>query len=293
MQSSITPARFPPSLALVTGMLAVSCGSIFVRFSEAPPLVTAAWRMILATALLLPFAAWTARDELRRLARADLLAGALAGFFLALHFATWITSLSHTTVANSTVLVNSAPVWVALLGPWFTRDRVTPRAWLGIALSVAGGALMACEGGAGGGGSWYGDALALAGGLALAIYLLSGRKLRSRLSTTAYLTVCYSSAAIFLCAAVLATGQPFTGFTLNTWGALLGMALINQHLGHTSYNWAMRHFSAGFIAVCLLSEPVIGSLLAWRLFGEALTLLKVAGGALILTGIYLSASNRK
>lgn len=292
MPATATPSRTKPALALAVSVLAVSSGSIFVRLCDAPPLVTAAWRLTLATALLLPVAWWKARDEVRQLSRGDLGIGALAGFFLALHFATWITSLSFTTVANSTVLVNTAPVWVALLTPWLTRDRVTPRAWLGIGASVAGGMVIGFGDFSGDSRALVGDALALFGSLALALYLLSGRRLRARLSLPAYLGVCYSSATVLLWCFVLAGGLPVTGFGRGTWGALFGMALISQHLGHSCYNWAMRYFSAGFIAVCLLGEPVISSLLAWRLFGEALTGIKVTGGALILVGIYLSATSQ-
>ena len=164
------------------------------------------------------------------------------------------------------------------------------RAWLGIGVSVAGGVVIGFGDFSGGSRALIGDGLALAGSLALALYLLSGRRLRTRLSLPAYLSVCYSSATVLLWICVLVAGLPFTGFSSTTWGALLGMALISQHLGHSSYNWAMRYFSAGFIAVCLLGEPVISSLLAWRLFGEALTGMKIFGGALILAGIYFSAT---
>jgi drug/metabolite transporter (DMT)-like permease len=125
------------------------------------------------------------------------------------------------------------------------------------------------------------------------MYLLSGRKLRALLSLPAYLTVCYGSATVLLWACVLVAGLPATGFNTRTWGALFGMALVSQHLGHSSYNWAMRYFSAGFIAVCLLGEPVLSSLLAWALLGEALTWGKALGGALILAGIYLTATGNK
>ena len=132
MKPALPGPRFPPSLALVTGVLAVSTGAIFVRLSEAPPLVTAAWRVGLATLLLAPFAWWQARAELRSLTRQEFALAALAGVLLALHFATWIASLSFTSVANSVVLVNTNPVWVALLTPWLTQDRVSGRAWLGV-----------------------------------------------------------------------------------------------------------------------------------------------------------------
>lgn len=293
MPSNAERPRFNPTIILLVGVLAVSSGAIFVRLAESPPLVTAAWRLTLATLILLPYALWKTRDEIGRLSRRDLAIGALAGFFLALHFATWISSLSFTSVANSVVLVNTAPVWVALMTPWLTRDRVSRRAWLGIAASVVGAAIIGFGDFSGGSRALIGDGLALAGSLALAIYLLLGRKLRAQLSLPAYLTVCYSSATLLLWACVLVAGLPLAGFNLKTWGALLGMALVSQHLGHSSYNWAMKYFSAGFIAVCLLGEPVLGSLLAWWLLDEALTWGKALGGAIILAGIYLAATERK
>jgi len=285
--------RFNPALVLFVGVLAVSSGAIFVRTAEAEPLVKAAWRLTFATAFLLPYALWKTRDELRSLNRRQIILGVLSGLFLALHFATWISSLNFTSVANSTVLVNTTPVWVALLAPWLTQDRVSRRAWLGIATSVAGGIVIGLGDFAGGTRALLGDGLALAGSLALAFYMLCGRNLRAKLSLPAYLTVCYSSATMLLWAAVVAVGLPATGFNVKTWSALFGMALVSQHLGHSSYNWAMKYFSAGFVAVCLLGEPVLSSLLAWWLFGEALTWGKAAGGALILAGVYLAATGNK
>ncbi len=293
MQSSPIRPRFNPALILLVGVLSVSSGAIFVRLAEAPSLVTAAWRLTFATALLWPYALWQARAELRQLSRREIGLGALAGFFLALHFATWISSLNFTSVANSTVLVNATPLWVALLTPWLTRDRVSRRAWLGIAVSVAGGIVIGCGDFASDPRALLGDGLALAGSLALAFYMLCGRNLRAKLSLPAYLTVCYSSATALLWVAVLAAGQPATDFNAQTWGALLGMALVSQHLGHSSYNWAMKYFSAGFIAVCLLGEPVLSSLIAWWLFDEALTWGNAAAAALILAGIYLAATGNK
>ena len=206
MTLSAACPRFNPALVLFVGMLAVSSGAIFVRLSEAPSLVTAAWRLTFATLLLLPHARWKARGELRRLSRRELGLGGLAGFFLALHFATWISSLQFTSVASSTVLVNITPVWVALMTPWLTRDHVSPRAGLGITASVAGGVVIGLGDFAGGTRTLLDDGLALAGSLALAMYLLSGRILRAKLSLPAYLTVCYSSATGLLWGCVLVEG---------------------------------------------------------------------------------------
>jgi drug/metabolite transporter (DMT)-like permease len=133
-----------------------------------------------------------------------------------------------------------------------------------------------------------GDGLALAGGAALALYLVSGRRLRARMSLPAYLAICYSIAALVLWACVLCAGEACVGFSGRTWAALIWMGVVNQHLGQSSYNWAMRYLSAGVVSVCLLGEPFIGSLLAWWLFGEPLSWVKAGGGLLILVGVYLA-----
>jgi drug/metabolite transporter (DMT)-like permease len=293
MKSDQVRPRFRPSLALVSGVLAVSTGAIFARLSEAPPLVTAAYRVGLATLTLLPFAWWKAGRELRQLSARDYGLAALSGLCLALHFATWISSLSYTSVANSVVLVNTNPVWVALLTPLVTPDRLSRRVWQSVGLSVTGGVIIGWGDLAPGSRALLGDSLALAGGWAAAGYLLLGRRLRARLSLLAYVTVCYGSAAVFLWTAVLASRLPVTGFPAATWWALLGMALISQNVGHTSYNFALRFFSASVIAVSLLGEPIGSSALAWLLFGERLTWLKAAGATLILGGIYVAATGTK
>jgi drug/metabolite transporter (DMT)-like permease len=282
--------RSAPYLALFFGTAAVSTGAIFARLADAPALVVAAYRVGLATLILAPVAVWTCRGELRRLAGRDLGLAAVAGFFLAMHFATWISSLDYTSVANSVVLVNTNPLWVCLMTPLITGDRIRRTAVVGIALSVVGGVIIGAGDFATGSRALLGDALALAGSLCAAVYLLLGRTLRQKLSLVAYITVCYGSAAIFLWAAVLAAGLPVTGFSAPTWACLWGLALVAQLVGHTSYNWALKWFSATLIAVSLLGEPIGATALAYFLFGEGLTAGKVAGGLCILSAIYLVAA---
>jgi drug/metabolite transporter (DMT)-like permease len=216
-----------------------------------------------------------------------------SGCFLALHFATWITSLGYTSVANSVVLVDTHPIWVALLAPWLARERVSRRAWLSVLLCVAGGASIGAGDFSIGNHALFGDALALSGGLSLAGYLLLGRKLRARLSLLAYVTICYGSAAVLLWLVVLALRLPVSGFSAGTWGAFWGMALVSQHVGHSGYNYALRFFRASLIAASLLSEPILSALWAYFLFDEGVTWLKGTGGALILAGIYVAATDRR
>ena len=115
---------FNPYLVLMIGIIGVSTGSIFARLADAPALVTAAYRVGLAALVLIPAAGWKARDELRNLSFQDVKLAMFSGLFLALHFATWISSLDYTAIANSVVLVNTIPLWVGLLTPFITGDNL-------------------------------------------------------------------------------------------------------------------------------------------------------------------------
>ena len=282
-----------PYLALVSGILAVSTGAIFARLADAPALVIAAYRVGLATLVLAPIAWWKARDEMRNLSAAELRAAVLAGLFLALHFGAWISSLSFTSVANSVVLVNTNPLWVGLLAPVITGERIRPAVFVSIIISIAGAAIIGAGDAAIGGRALLGDGLALVGGICASGYLLLGRNLRQKLSLLAYIFTCYGSAAIILWIVVLALGLPITGFGSETFILFWAMALIPQLIGHTSYNWALKWFSTSLIAVSLLGEPIGSTILAYLIFDEGLTWQKIVGGLLILSAIYIAGSSEK
>jgi drug/metabolite transporter (DMT)-like permease len=284
---------FNPSLALVSGVLAVSTGAIFAKLAEAPALVIAAYRVGLASLILAPIAWWKARDELMGLEIREYILALLSGFFLALHFFTWISSLNYTSVANSVVLVNTNPLWVGLLTPVLSKDRLGLMSKIGIALGVIGGAIIGAGDFATGGQALWGDFLALLGSICAAMYLLLGRNLRRKLSLLAYVIICYGGAAIILWALVIARGLQVVGFSSGTYAAFAGMALISQIIGHTSYNWALKWFSASLIAVSLLGEPIGATILAYIIFAETLTWTKLVGGSLILAAIYLAARGEK
>jgi drug/metabolite transporter (DMT)-like permease len=281
---------FNPYLALIVGTMAVSTGAIFARLADAPALVIAAYRVGLATLILAPVAWVKARDEIKTLSKRDLKLAVISGFFLALHFATWISSLDYTSVANSVVLVNTNPLWVGLLTPLIAKERVKRAAVYSICISVIGGAIIGYGDFASGGKALIGDGLALAGSICAAIYLLLGRSLRRKLSLVTYIFICYGSAAVILWMIVLSLRLPITGFSPTTVAAFWGMAVIAQIIGHSTYNWALRWLSAGLIAVSLLGEPIGSTILAYLIFDEGLTAYKVVGGVIILSAIYLAAS---
>ena len=294
---SIKPenSNFPinPYIVLIGGIIGVSTGAVFARLADAPALVTAAYRVGLAALILIPLAAWKTRDELRQLSTRDIKLAMLSGFFLAMHFASWISSLDYTAIANSVVLVNTIPLWVGLLTPLITGDRIQKPTVISIGLSVIGGAIIGFGDFATGGQALWGDFLALVGAFSAAIYLLLGRNLRRKLSLLSYVAVCYGSAAVILWLIVLLLKLPITGYSTQTVAAFWAMALISQILGHTSYNWALKWFSTGFIAVALLGEPIGSTILAYILFDEGLTGLKLMGGLFILSAIYMAALGEK
>lgn len=296
----------PPFLVILLGIFAVSTASIFIRYAQrdAPSLVIAAYRLSLASLALAPLAATRHRPELQALKRRDLLLALLSGTFLAAHFATWITSLEYTTVASSVVLVSTTPLWVGLLSPLVLREPLTRWLGMGMALTLAGGTLIAlgdtCQATASGVAcppwaiflgqdSLLGDFLALCGAWAGAGYLLIGRRLRAHTSLTVYIFLTYGMAAVVLVGLMFAFGHTPFGYPPRAYLYFILLALVPQLIGHSSFNWALRYLSAAFVSVTLLGEPVGSTILAYLLLGELPTPLTLIGAILILTGIALAA----
>ena len=284
---------FNPYGVLIIGIIGVSTGSIFARLADAPALVTAAYRMGLAALMLIPLAVWKAGDELRSLSGHDIKLAMLSGFFLALHFATWISSLDYTAIANSVVLVNTIPLWVGLFTPLISKDRMGGSTITSIIISVIGAAIIGFGDFATGGKALWGDLLAVFGAIFAAVYLLCGRNLRRKLSLLSYIAICYGSAAVILWLVVLFLNLPITGYSTQTVAAFWAMALISQLIGHSSYNWSLKWFSTSLVAVSLLGEPIGSTLLAYIILDEGLTWMKFIGGLFILSAIYIAASGEK
>ena len=273
---------------LASGVVAVSFSAIMIREADAPSLAIAFYRNAMAAAVLLPMAFVLHGDELRSLSRGQVTVAAAAGAFLALHFGTWIPSLSYTTVAASTVLVTTQPVWVAIAGQLFLRERITTAGMAGIGVALAGSIFV--SGGDFGVSSHavLGDLLALSGAVFAAGYFIIGRSLRRTVSLLVYVGIVYTTCALLLLPAMALSGTAFGGFPAKTWGLLLLMALVPQILGHTVFNFLLRHLEVTVVAVAIMGEPVGASLLALGFFGEVPPWTAVAGGALILGGIYLA-----
>lgn len=282
-------APLPPYLGLAVGVVAMSSAAVLIRLAEAPALVVASYRLGLAALFLLPLAAWRSAAELGRLTPALLAGAAAAAALLALHFAAWISSLDHTTVASSVLFVSTSPVFAALGSHFLLGESLTRRMALGVLLALAGGAVVAGGGAALRGSQVLGSGLALLGAVAMAGYLLITRRARARLSLLAYIALTYGGAAVLLNLVTVKSGLPLSGYPLETLGLFLALALIPQLVGHSLLNWAVGFLSATVASVAVLAEPVGASLLAALVLGELPHPSTVAGAPLILLGVYLVA----
>ena len=274
---------------LPLGILAVSTASVLIRLAAAPALVVGAWRMALATILLTP---WGVRRSLREwpaLTRRDALLILLSGVALALHFATWIASLDYTTVASSVILVSTNIIFVALASRYLLRERVTHLSVAAIVMAMIGCAIVGYGDVSLSQEALIGDALALVGALACSAYILLGRAVRKKLSTVAYVWPCYGVAALVLLLLCALTRRRLFGYDGQTYLVFLLLAAGPQILGHSSFNWALAHFSAILVTLAILGEPIGATILAWLVLGEAPSLGSLVGGPLILAGILLAS----
>ena len=301
--------------ALAAGVLIVSTASILIRWAQAegvPSIAIAAWRLTIAALVLAPLVAMRSGGELRSLTISNWKLALASGVFLALHFASWILSLQYTSVASSVALVTTNPIWIALFSVLVLRERMPALRLAAVVLALCGcGVILWADSGAvavaavgatvddaiGSAGAspvtassaTFGNLLALAGSLTVCGYLLIGRRLRESMSLLAYIGIVYGCAALCLLLAALLSGAALWGYTTTAWLCLTGMALGPQLLGHSAFNYALKHVTPTTIALAVLGEPVGSALLAWLLFGEAISAVKLAGMALLLAGIFFAA----
>lgn len=279
-------------LTLLCAVVAISTATPFIVWAHpAPALAIAAVRVAL-TALVMfaagpdAIARWLA---LPRRERAWVLA---AGALFGAHMGVWILSLSYTSATASLALVATNPVWAALFG-LLLGDRVRRREWWGIAIAVAGSAIITGPDWSAGGTALAGDLLALVGGALAAGYLVVGRRLRTAMPLAPYLALVNGVAAVGLVAATLAHGDALFALAPHEYAAAAGAAVCASVVGHTLLNYGVRHTPTHLVALTILGEPIGASLLTWAIFGEAPTAHAAIGGVVILGGIALGFAGRR
>lgn len=279
---------------LPVGLIAISSASVMIKLAqeegvESAPL--AMYRMLIAS-ILITLTALSRKSchAIQELKWKEFGLIFLSGFCLAMHFASWITSLEYTTILNSTIFVTTTPLWIALINPFTLKEPLSKSIVLGLIAAFFGSLMIASS-------SQntftlqfnIGDLLALLGGVMAAVYLIIGRSLRSRLPLDCYLSLVYTSSFIFLLFWALTQSSQLSGYSVAGWNWIILIGLIPQLIGHSLTNLALRNFSASFIAISWLSEPMGATLLGIIFLREIPSYFQIIGGIVILAGIILAS----
>lgn len=269
---------------LIIAVFSVSVSAILIRFSFSPPLIVALYRQLFCAVLFLPFAQqmpWPRMDRNR------ILLLILSGFFLAIHFGSWISSLMYTTVARATLLVDLQPIWGAIFGALFLKERLSGKEIFAILLVTAGGIISVSKEIFEGAPSLTGDALALIGGISGAAYFLIGRAIRSSISWTHYMFFIYGISAAWLLIINLFLIRQFPVPQQHDILWIFLMALIPGILGHGLLNLSLRYLKTYVVNTALLGEPVLATFFAFLFFHEIPQPHFYAGAILVFIGLFL------
>ena len=290
----------PPLLVLILALVGISASGPLVRLSHADPLAIAVWRLglslVVVAVALVATGSWR---ELRRLAARDLAIAVGAGVMLALHFWSWNASVHMTSVSASVVLVNMHPPVVALLSALWLHERPVARQWAGIVVAMLGAFIVAAgdaRGAAGaiGGRALTGDLLALVGAVTVAIYFVSGRRLRGTLGLWPYVAVVYGAAFVTLTVIALGRGVPLAGYPPRELAIFAALAVGPMLLGHTGLNFALRFLPAYVVNLTVLGEPIGATVIAMLIpsIREVPGVWTLVGGSVTLCGVLLAAWRR-
>ncbi|MEN3364175.1 MAG: hypothetical protein V7606_1449 [Burkholderiales bacterium] len=280
-------------IALLSGGIAIGFAGILMRLSDVNPVASAFWRMALATPLLWAWAFVVRKQDEAGGKRTDFtLALILAGIYFAGDMAIWHLSLHYTTVSNATLLSNFAPVFIALWMWVAHRARFARTFIAGLAIALAGAVMLVGPnaGGntSGGDTKLLGDALGLVSAVFYAAYQLVIKDARNQYSTARLMAWSTTITAIALLPFALMSPGAFWPAQLSGWLPLLGLALLAQIGGQTVIAYASAHLPASLSSVSLLIQPLTATIAAWIIFTEVISPVQMAGGALLLWGIYLS-----
>lgn len=283
--------RINPKLVLCLGVLGVSFSAIFVKFSNAPSLIIATYRLMWTTLILVPISLKKSLPELKSLKKKELLLALAAGILFAFHFIFWFESLKHTTIASSTVLVDTDVIFAALGYCLIMHGTIPKKGVLAIIITVIGGAVTALAGGLGDGASLYGNMLALIAAVLIAGYTLIGKFMRQKnISTTAFTLISYPTCFITLLIIDFITGTPVTGYGVREVLIGLALAVFCNLLGHSLVSWTLKYLTPGFVSAVKLCEPIFATILGIFLFKEIPNMIQIIGAVIIILGVCIYSS---
>jgi len=280
-------------LALFVGAVTIAFAPILVRLSEVGPSATGFHRFLLAIPLYWAMAATLPRATVaegseRPTSVRDFVLIPMAGVYLAADVAVWHYSIQMTTVANSTLLANVAPVFVVLAGWILFGTRVTGTYMIGLAAAMTGVFILSRASLSLSEEHFIGDLLGVLTAVFYAAYQMSVERLRKRFSTVTIMKYAIPASALIMLPVALASGDDLLPVTLAGWGFLIALAAGPQVFGQGLIAWALAHLPVAFASVSLLVQPVTAALVAWVLFGEQIGAQQAVGGVIVLAGIMLA-----
>lgn len=284
---------------LLAGITSISFAAIFIRFCDDVPAIMIATYRLTGASLILLAIFWLRGHSFKKMGKEDLVLCLTGGIFLALHFILWITSLKYTSVASSVVLVTTNPIFVGIFSYFFLKEKQHIELVIGIILCFAGSIFIAA-GDSGfdrlilaDGDALLGDGLALAGAIMASGYLIVGSKVRERLDILTYITTVYTVAAAVLIVISLVLAIPFTGYRNSSYLYMVLLAVVPQLIGHTAFNWALKHIKASMVAITILGEPIGATILAYLYFSESVSRFQFFGIVTIFAAILISSRKGK
>jgi drug/metabolite transporter (DMT)-like permease len=272
-------------LIVLIGVIFVSFSSILSKIASAPPLIIATYRLGFSTLIMLPIFIRQEKDLSSNMTPKLWILCAISGILLALHFTTWLTSVKMTSIASSTVLVNTHPIFILLGMVLVTKEKVSKKAVLSVLIALVGSIVITLGDSNLGNHNLTGDLLAIAGGFFVAAYMLIGRYVRQHISVTAYTFIVYASCTLVLLVFDILTKTSLVGYPQTDYMIFIGLAVFCTLFGHSVFNWALGHLKPTFVSTSILGEPVFATIWAIFLLSEHPTLPQLLGGALILFGI--------
>jgi drug/metabolite transporter (DMT)-like permease len=289
-----------PYIALFISIISVSFAAILIKLSTAEPLTIAFYRVLFTALFILPFIIFLkqTRIEIKNISKKTFFIMFAIGVILAAHFAFWITSLNYTSVASSVILVTAHPILVGPVSHFFFKEKLSKINSIGIITSVVGVIILVMGNrqlGAESIDTIEGNMLAILGGVMAGLYIIGGRRIRRTVSVTTYAFTVYSISAIFLLGLCLAFSAELTNISINDFQIFIALALVAGILGHTLYNWSLKHVRASLASVALLGEPLGSSIWAILIpvIGEIPSRYTIIGGAVILFGVYMTSRKTK
>ncbi|MBN2795946.1 MAG: DMT family transporter [Clostridia bacterium] len=279
--------KINPKLIVLVGALGVSGSPIFIKLSSSPALTIAFYRMLFTILLLTPYIIYKNRDELKSVSKINLLKTGISGVFLGCHFSFWILSLKYTTVASATILVNTSPILLLIINILIFRHVITRKEITSIIIAFSGSILLAYGDFFGGNEALMGDTFAIMGAGFVCVYLILGKQVRKDLSMTSYTYLTYAFATLTIFILNLFIQHSLVITSSKEISLFIAMAVFPTLLGHSLFNWALKYVSETYVAMAILLEPILASIIAYFLFEELPSTIQLIGAATVLIGIIL------